>query len=114
MARRSPLGAVLGPDTHHQGDLTFEGRVRVDGRFTGRLYSEDCLEIGVSGVVDGECDVARAIVAGTLTGRVRVREHLLIESTGEVSGVLDAGVVELRAGGKLLGEVKIRGVSQGF
>lgn len=113
MRRRSPpdppLNALLGPGTHYEGDLTFEGRVRVDGHFTGRIYSEDLLELGAGGLIEGEADVARAVVAGTVKGRLRVRERLVIEATGLVQGLLDAGVVEIRPGGRLDAQVRIAG-----
>jgi len=110
VARRdSPLGAVLGPGTHHQGDLTFEGRVRIDGRFTGRLYSEDTLELGAAGHIDGDVDVARAIIAGHVTGTLRVREHLRLESTAVIEGKLDAAALDLQPGAQVTGEVRVRG-----
>ena len=99
----------MGPGAHYEGDLSFEGRVRVDGHFTGRVYSEDLLELGTEGVIEGEADVARAIIAGTVVGRLRVRERLVIESTGRVEGKLDAGICEVRPGAIVRGEVRIRG-----
>ncbi len=105
----TPLGGLLGPGTHHQGDLSFEGRVRIDGHFTGRLYSEDILEVGATGVVEGEADVARCTLAGRFIGRLRVRERLVIEATGRVEGSLDAGVLEVRPGARLQGPVRVAG-----
>jgi cytoskeletal protein CcmA (bactofilin family) len=105
----TPLSALMGPGSHHEGDLTFEGRVRVDGHFTGRLYSEDILEIGATGTVDGEADVARCVLAGRFVGRLRVRERLRIESTGSVEGSLDVGILELHAGARLAGDVRVAG-----
>ncbi len=107
-----PLSAMMGAGSSYEGNLSFEGRVRVDGAFTGRIYTEDCLEIGVGGVVSGECDVARAVVSGRLEGKIRVRERLLIEPGGVVSGVLDVGVLEVVAGGRIEGEIKVLGVVQ--
>lgn len=106
------LSALMGAGSHYEGDLSFEGRVRVDGHFTGRIYTEDCLEVGLGGVVSGECDVARAIVSGRIEGVIRVRDHLLIETSGVVSGTLDAGIVEMMPGGQLDGTVRILGSSQ--
>jgi cytoskeletal protein CcmA (bactofilin family) len=104
-----PLSAVMGPGAHYEGDLSFEGRVRVDGHFTGRVYSEDLLELGAEGVIEGDADVARAIIAGTVLGRLRVRERLVVHSTGRIEGKLDAGICELRPGAIVRGEVIIRG-----
>lgn len=105
----SPFGAVFGPGTHHRGDLNFEGRVRVDGTFTGRLYTEDALEVGAEGRVEGEADVASAIIAGTVIGRLRVRERLVLQSTGMVDGMLDAGVLEVMAGARISAVVRVHG-----
>ncbi|MEL6342930.1 MAG: polymer-forming cytoskeletal protein [Myxococcota bacterium] len=107
--RDVPLSAVMGPDAHHSGDLSFEGRVRIDGTFTGRLYSEDVLELGPTGVIEGEVDVARAIIAGRVEGTLRVREHLQLTATARVFGALDAGVVEMQPGATLNGNVRVAG-----
>ena len=104
-----PLNAVMGPGSHYTGDLTFEGRVRIDGHFTGRIYTEDLLELGAEGILEGEIDVARAVLFGEVRGRIRVREHLLVHPTGRINGELDAGIVELRAGARIDGKVIIRG-----
>ncbi len=105
----SPFGAVFGPGTHHRGDLSFEGRVRVDGTFTGRLYTEDALEIGADGRVEGEADVASAIIAGAVIGRLRVREQLVLHSTGVIDGMLDAGVLTVMPGAKISAVVRVHG-----
>ena len=36
--------------------LSFDGRVRVDGTFRGKLRSADVLEVGARGRIDGECE----------------------------------------------------------
>lgn len=104
-----PLAAVMGAGARYSGDLTFEGRVRVDGHFTGRIYTEDLLEVGVEGVIEGEADVARAVVAGRVQGRLRAREHLRLTRTGRVEGALDAGLLEVEPGGRIDAQVKLRG-----
>jgi cytoskeletal protein CcmA (bactofilin family) len=105
----SQLNTVFGPDAHYEGDLAVEGRVRIDGHYAGRIYTEDCLEVGATGVLEGEADVARAVVAGRVEGRLRVRESLVVEPSGCIVGSLDAGEVELRPGARLEGEVRIVG-----
>ena len=104
-----PLNAVMGPGAHYEGDLAFEGRVRIDGHFTGRVYTEDVLELGPQGVIEGEADVARAIISGRVQGRIRVRERLRLEAGGRIEGKLDAGIVEMAPGASIHGEVRIHG-----
>lgn len=104
-----PLSAVMGAGAHYEGDLSFEGRVRVDGHFEGRIYTEDLLELGASGVIEGEADLARAVIAGRFSGLLRVREHLRVESGALIEGKLDAGVVDLQPGARIQATVRIRG-----
>ena len=103
------LAAVLGPGTRYEGDMTFEGRVRIDGHYAGRIFSEDWLELGPSGVIEGSADVANAIIAGRVQGDLRVRETLIVEDGAVISGRLDAGRVELRSGARIDAEVRIQG-----
>ena len=105
-----PPLTVMGPGTHWEGDLTFEGRVRVDGHFEGRLYTEDVLEVGAEGRMHGELDVARAIVSGTIDGKIRLRDTLIVEETGRIRGHLDAAVVEVHPGASMDAIVRIAGV----
>ena len=70
-----PPLTVMGPGTHWEGDLTFEGRVRVDGHFEGRLYTEDVLEVGAEGRMHGELDVARLPLPRAARHPPRVRRR---------------------------------------
>ena len=96
-----PITGLLGAGAVWSGDLSFEGRVRVDGTFKGRIYSEGILEVGASGRVEGIVDVAQAVVAGAMDGRLRVREHLLVTDTGVVTGDLHVVHVKVEPGGRV-------------
>ena len=95
------LNALLGRGAFYSGNLSFEGRVRLDGHFEGRIYTDDLLEIGELGHLDGEIDAARVRVAGRIDGVLRVRELLIIEPTGCVYGEVDAHEMEVHAGATL-------------
>jgi len=102
MARKERnLNALLGRGATYEGDLSFEGRVRVDGVFRGRIYTDEVLEIGESGVIDGEVDAQDLIVAGRVEGKVRVRGVLTLESTGCIHGEVDASQLVSKEGAKL-------------
>ncbi|MCB9779762.1 MAG: polymer-forming cytoskeletal protein [Alphaproteobacteria bacterium] len=109
MSRAPVLAAVLGPGTRYEGDMTFEGRVRIDGHYVGRVYSEDWLELGPTGRIEGSADVADAVIAGEVDGELRVRDRLVLETTAWVRGKIDAGVLEVRPGARIVGEVRIAG-----
>lgn len=106
------LAAVLGPGTRYEGDMTFEGRVRIDGHYVGRVYSEDWLELGPTGRIEGKADVADAVIAGAVDGDLRVRRRLVLEATAVVHGRIDAGTLEVRPGARIEGEVRVAGKPQ--
>ena len=95
------LNALLGRGATYEGDLSFEGRVRVDGVFRGQIYTDDVLEIGESGVLEGEIDAEELIVAGRVDGKIRVRGLLTVEATGCIQGDLDAAKMVTREGATL-------------
>ena len=61
VSRSGELNALLGKGSEFEGKLTFEGQVRIDGKFTGQIFTKDTLVIG-----DG-AKVAAEISAGTAT-----------------------------------------------
>jgi len=67
------LNAFLGRGCIYEGKLTFEGRVRIDGKFTGEIFSNDTLEVGPDAELEAEIDVANCIIAGHVDGNIKAR-----------------------------------------
>lgn len=107
MPAERPLTGLLGRGATWEGDLSFDGRVRLDGVFRGRLHTEDVLEIGEGGRVEGEVDAAVVRLAGTVDGRLRARRRLIIESTGCVIGLVQAAVLEVLPGARLHAQLQV-------
>jgi cytoskeletal protein CcmA (bactofilin family) len=80
------LTAFLENGTDFKGDLTFEGRVRIDGKFEGNINSKDALEIGENAVVDAEVHVGRIIISGRVSGNISATESVEINSKAQVHG----------------------------
>ncbi len=95
------INALLGRGTEYEGKLTFEGRVRIDGRFKGEIFSDDVLIVGEGAVVEADVDVGTLIVrGGKLVGAVRAAHLVEIHAPGHVRGdistpqiFIDKGVV---------------------
>ncbi len=102
-----PLAALLGKGAKYSGELSFEGRVRVDGLYEGRIHTDDILEVGEGGKVVGEVDVATLIVSGTVDGTIRVRERLTLRASGHLLGRVDAALLEVEAGGRIDAVVRV-------
>ncbi len=108
------LAGLLGPEARYEGDLVFTGRVRIDGTFVGSIRSEDFLEVGPGGRIEGEVDVAQALVAGHVDGLLRARERLTLLETAVVTGQVVTPWLDVRPGARLRAEVLVdRGSDEG-
>ncbi|RJO66270.1 MAG: polymer-forming cytoskeletal protein [Myxococcales bacterium] len=64
------INALLGKGSEFEGKLTFEGTVRIDGRFVGEIVSEDTLIVGEGAEVEAEIKVNRVVIYGNVKGNV--------------------------------------------
>jgi cytoskeletal protein CcmA (bactofilin family) len=80
------LTAFLSSGTNFKGDLTFEGTVRIDGRFEGNVNSKDSLVIGENAAVDAEIHVGKIIISGRVSGNISAEESVEINSKAQVHG----------------------------
>ncbi len=93
---------------HHEGDLRFEGRVRIDGMFVGTITSPDLLEVGVAGSVKGRVDVAQALVGGRIEGELIATERVTLLETAIVVGRIETPWLDVRTGAQVDGPVLVR------
>ncbi|MBN1656134.1 MAG: polymer-forming cytoskeletal protein [Deltaproteobacteria bacterium] len=95
------LHALLGRGTKFQGKLVFEGRIRIDGEFSGEVFSDDVLILGENAEVRADIDVGTLIVrGGSLWGNVRATQLVEVYAPSRIFGdirtsqiFLDKGVV---------------------
>ena len=121
------LSGFLGEGTVISGEIRFPEILRVDGKITGKLYSERELVVGESGEVEAEIDVGILSVSGRVSGTIRVRERVTIHARGRIQGELILekpglvveeggvfeGTIEMGAGRKIeLKEVKAGGMPE--
>jgi cytoskeletal protein CcmA (bactofilin family) len=88
-----------------KGDIVFSDLLRIHGHVNGRIASDDELLVGEGGVVDGEINVGRLIVAGTVRGTVHVKERLVVHGSGRVHAEVFAPRMVVDEGGVLEGVV---------
>lgn len=94
------ITTLLGRGATFEGKLTFDGTVRIDGRFKGEVFSEDTLVIGEGAVVEAEIDIGEIIITGTVVGNVKASRSIEIHAPGRVKGdlhtptlMIDKGVI---------------------
>ncbi len=108
-ARENELNAFLGRGCIYEGKLTFEGRVRIDGKFTGEIFSNDTLEIGPDAEIEGEIDVATLVIAGRVSGSIRARARCDLRQPAQIIGNIHSPVVTMEEGVRFDGQLSMTG-----
>ena len=102
-----PLSGLLGEGAVYRGDLTFDGKVRIDGTLVGKVRCDDVVEIGPCGRVEGDIDAAQLLVAGSVSGRIEARERCTLLETAVVQGRLVTPWLDARVGCRIDAEVVV-------
>ncbi len=100
-AKQQAMGEIttlLGRGATFEGKLTFDGTVRIDGRFKGEVFSDDTLVIGEGAVVEAEIEIGEVIIQGTVVGNVKAKRSIEIHAPGRVKGDLNTPSLQIAKG----------------
>jgi cytoskeletal protein CcmA (bactofilin family) len=92
------ITTLLGRGATFEGKLTFEGTVRIDGRFKGEVFTDDTLVIGEGAIVEAQIDVGEVIIQGTVIGNVTAKRSIEIHAPGRVKGDLHTPTLQIDKG----------------
>jgi len=98
---------VIGTGVTFKGSISAPGKAVVNGNVTGDMTADDLL-IGKEGVVTGVVRAREIDVHGELNQDISCKDHILIHSTGRVSGSLEYSELEIQRGGQFRGDMKQR------
>src|SRR3954468_13550887 len=96
----SEVTTLLGRGSEFEGKLSFEGTVRVDGKLSGEIFTDDVLIIGEGAEVNAEINVGAIVIEGTVHGNIHAKRSVEIHTPARVRGnistpslSIDKGVV---------------------
>ncbi len=98
VARSGELNALLGKGSEFEGKLTFEGQVRVDGKFTGQIITKDTLVIGDGARVSAEISAGTVIINGWVEGNIRAAQSIELHQPGRIKGNLETPALAIDKG----------------
>ena len=103
------IKAYMGEDTVFNGSLSFEGTVRIDGKFEGQVTTEDTLIIGETGHLKAEIFAGTVVCMGRVEGTVVASKKVEIHSTSKVVGSVKSPAIYIELGGVLDGSCDMTG-----
>jgi cytoskeletal protein CcmA (bactofilin family) len=109
----SDLNALLGRGSEFDGKLSFEGTVRIDGKFTGQIQSGDVLVVGEGAKISAEISCGTIIVHGEVQGDVKAKNAVELHQPARMKGNIETPSLMIEKGVAFEGQCKMDGVERG-
>jgi cytoskeletal protein CcmA (bactofilin family) len=100
------ISSIIGLEMAVNGDISFKGRMKVDGKIIGNVKGEHLI-LSNTGVITGDVDTDIFICQGRVDGNVKVKKMTVMKKGG-INGKLEAVELEVEFGASLSGEIKAR------
>jgi cytoskeletal protein CcmA (bactofilin family) len=106
------INTLLGRGSEFEGKLTFEGTVRIDGKLSGEIFSDDVLVIGEGAEISAEIEVGVIIVEGNVTGNIRAKRAVELHAPARVRGNIETPSLFVDKGVMFEGHSKMDNLGQ--
>jgi cytoskeletal protein CcmA (bactofilin family) len=92
------LNAFLGEGTSFNGNLTFEGTVRIDGKLEGEIFTKDTLVIGETATVKAAIRAGVIVISGTVQGNITAEKKVELHSSARLYGNISTPLLSIAEG----------------
>ncbi len=89
-----------------EGKITSSGNIRVDGEIQGDIFCESNMAIGEDAKVDGQINANTITIGGKVSGIVRAKENLILDSKSNLKGDIYTKNLVIEEGAKFDGKCK--------
>ena len=103
------IKAYLGVDAIFKGTLTFEGTVRIDGKFEGQVNTNDTLIIGETGDIVAEIEAGTVICKGRMKGTIVASKKIEMHPSSKIVGNVQTPALNIELGAVLDGNCDMTG-----
>lgn len=104
---RKDSPTVIGPDAAFKGELTFQGSVRVEGKFEGSVNTTGAVLVGEGGKMAAEIKAGSVTVDGEIEGNVEAGDRVELNAGGRLVGDLKASKLVVKEGATLVGRLEV-------
>jgi cytoskeletal protein CcmA (bactofilin family) len=112
VTRPGEVHTLLGKGSEFEGKLTFEGQVRIDGKFSGQIFTKDILVIGDGARVNAEINAGTVIVNGVVEGNIRATQTIELHQPGRIKGNLETPTLSMDKGVIFEGSCKMENIGK--
>lgn len=108
------IDSLIGAKTRIEGNLQFEGGLRVDGRVHGNLHGaqNSLLLVSEHALLEGDIRSAQAIINGQINGTLNVAERLELQPKARIVGDVHYHTLEMHPGAVIEGRLIYKGATE--
>lgn len=103
------IDSLIGAGTTVEGNISFSGGLRVDGRIRGNVATADdqpsTLVLSEKAQIEGEIRVSHAVVNGTVIGPVHGAQYVELQPKSNVTGDVHYRTLEIQLGAVVQGRL---------
>lgn len=103
------IDSLIGSETRIDGDLSFSGGLRVDGRVCGNIREVEgqpsTLILSEQGRIEGVIRVSHVVINGTVIGPVHAVEYVELQGKSRVTGDVFYKTLEMHVGAIVEGKL---------
>jgi cytoskeletal protein CcmA (bactofilin family) len=102
---------ILGTESAFDGKLVFQGTVRIEGKFTGEISTDDVLLVTETAEVVASVNVGTLVLNGTLRGNVRAKRVVELQAPARLYGDIETPSLIIHAGVMFEGNCKMESLA---
>jgi cytoskeletal protein CcmA (bactofilin family) len=107
------IQTIVGREAVMSGVIHTDNSIRFEGDFSGKIYSQGIVYVGVDSVLKATISASKVIVAGKIEGNIDVIDTIDIHSTGEVDGNINGKNLIVNEGATFKGKVNMDIITPG-
>ena len=94
----------LGKDALFKGELSFKGTLCIDGKFEGKINTDDTLIISQDGIIEANIQAGTVICEGLVKGNIIASTRVELRTNSNVIGDIQSPALTIEVGAKLDGK----------
>ena len=105
------VDTLLGKGSEFEGKLVFKGQVRIDGKYSGHIQTDEVLIIGAAAKVNAEISAGTVVISGQVEGIIRASSVVELHKGAKVKGTIESPNISMEREVTFDGTMKMDGLS---
>jgi cytoskeletal protein CcmA (bactofilin family) len=105
---KNDIVAIIEEGCRFEGNLSFNGVVRIAGNITGSIFSNDTLIVSEGAVINADVNANVILISGTVKGNIKATSRVEIRKPARFEGTITAPSLVVEEGVIFHGVTKMK------